>query len=155
MRHSGKADTFSDEDMARYKQAWANSGGWTGMINWYRALLRYRPPRLSDIRLHMPVLILWGKRDAFLSYEMAGESLKLCDHGKLIVYEIVRGGGIELRLGQLPGTAASQKLDKSWILLSRKRKVPLRFPDITQNGDTIRFGPPEMATTLGYEFELR
>ena len=75
--------------------------------------------------------------------------------GKLIVYEVVRGGGIELRLGQLPGTAASQKLDKSWILLSRKRKVPLRFPDITQNGDTIRFGPPEMATTLGYEFELR
>ncbi len=87
MRRSGKADTFSDEDMAHYKQAWANSGGWTGMINWYRALLQYRSPRLSDTRLSMPVLIQWGKRDVFLSHEMAEESLKLCDHGKLIMYE--------------------------------------------------------------------
>jgi pimeloyl-ACP methyl ester carboxylesterase len=87
MRSSGKANTFSDEDIARYKQAWINSDGWTGMINWYRALLRYPSPRLSDIRLHMPVLILWGKQDAFLSHEMAEESLKLCNHGRLIVYK--------------------------------------------------------------------
>ena len=87
MRRSGKAHTFSDEDMAHYKQAWANSDGWTGMINWYRAPVRYPPPRLSDIRLYMPVLIQWGKRDVSLSNEMAEESLKLCDHGRLIMYK--------------------------------------------------------------------
>ena len=75
--------------------------------------------------------------------------------GRVIIYEVVRGGGIELRLGQSPGTVAGQKLDKSWILLTRRRKVPLRFPDITQEGDTIRLGPPEMATTVGYEVQLR
>ena len=68
---------------------------------------------------------------------------------------MLRGGEIELRVGQLPGTVVGQKLDKSWILLTRNRKVPLRFPDIRQEGDTIRFGPPEMATTVGYEIQLR
>jgi hypothetical protein len=60
-----------------------------------------------------------------------------------------------MRLGQSSGTAAGQKLDKSWLLLTRQRKVPLRFPDITQEGDAIRFGPPEMATAVGYQLELR
>lgn len=27
--------------------------------------------------------------------------------------------------------------------------------NITQEGDTIRFGPLEMATTVGYQIELR
>jgi hypothetical protein len=75
--------------------------------------------------------------------------------GRVSIYEVVRGGGIELRLGQAPGTATGQKLNRSWILLTRKRKVPLRFPDITQEGDTIRFGPPEMATAVGYDLEFR
>lgn len=87
MRHSGKADTFSDEDIVRYKQAWANSGGMTGMINWYRALVHHNPAMPHDTRVHMPTLIQWGKQDDFLSYEMAEESLKLCDQGRLIMYE--------------------------------------------------------------------
>ena len=56
------------------------------MINWYRALVRYRPPSPTDIRLHMPVLIQWGKQDAFLMHQMAEASLKLCDQGRLIYY---------------------------------------------------------------------
>ena len=75
--------------------------------------------------------------------------------GKLTLYEALRGGGIELRIGQLPGTASGQKLDKSWILLTRKRRVPLNFPDIIQNGDVVTFGPPEMTTSVGYELEFR
>jgi pimeloyl-ACP methyl ester carboxylesterase len=57
------------------------------MINWYRALARYRPTAPKDIRLHMPVLVQWGKRDVFLSYEMAEASVRLCDHGQMICYE--------------------------------------------------------------------
>ncbi len=75
--------------------------------------------------------------------------------GKFIIYEVLRGGGIEFRVGQLHGTKSGQKLVKSSILLTRKRKVPLRFPDITQNGDVVTFGPPEMAASVGYEIELR
>lgn len=84
---SSRRGTFSQDDLAAYKQAWKNSRGFTGMINWYRALVRYPPAAPEDSRLHLPVLIQWGKRDAFLSHEMAEASLKWCDHGKLILYE--------------------------------------------------------------------
>ena len=87
LRGSSRRGTFSDEDIAEYKKAWKNSGGLTGMINWYRALLRYPPARFKDIRLHMPVRILWGKRDAFLSYEMAEDSAKLCDTVEVTLFE--------------------------------------------------------------------
>lgn len=79
--------TFSDEEITHYQQAWANAGGFTGMINWYRALARYRPPNPADLRLHMPVLIQWGKKDAFLMHEMAEASAQLCDQGRLIFYD--------------------------------------------------------------------
>ena len=84
---SSRPGTFGSDAMAEYKQAWKNSKGLTGMINWYRALLRYPPARFQDIRLHMPVLVQWGKRDAFLSHEMAEASVQLCDQGELILYE--------------------------------------------------------------------
>jgi epoxide hydrolase 4 len=84
---SGKKGTFSPADIASYKKAWSNSGGLTGMINWYRALLRFRPPAAADIRVHVPTLILWGKQDIALSAEMAEESMALCDDGKLIFFE--------------------------------------------------------------------
>ena len=87
LRGSSQPGTFSDEDIAEYKKAWKNSAGLTGMINWYRALLRYRPSMPEDNRLHMPVRILWGKRDAFLSHEMAGLSAQLCDQAALTLFE--------------------------------------------------------------------
>src|SRR6185295_12578272 len=75
--------------------------------------------------------------------------------GRVTIYEVVRGGPIELRLGQLRGTMSGQKLSNAWILLTRKRKVPLRFPDISQQGDVLKFGPPEMATVVGYEIDVK
>jgi hypothetical protein len=74
--------------------------------------------------------------------------------GKVVFYEVLKGGGIQFRVGQLPGTASGDRLSRAWILLTRGRKVELKFPDITQEGDIIRFGPTEMATTVGYEIEL-
>jgi len=87
LRGSSRRGTFSDADIAEYKQAWKNSGGMTGMINWYRALVRYRPAMPGDLRLHMPVRILWGARDAFLSTEMAQASADLCDRVELTLFE--------------------------------------------------------------------
>ncbi len=84
---SGKKGTFSRPELEEYKKAWSASGGMTGMLNWYRAAVQYRPPLPADVRIHVPALILWGKRDAALGFEMAGESLNLCDYGKLIFYE--------------------------------------------------------------------
>lgn len=81
---SGKDSTFSTDDIAEYKQAWANSGGLTGMLNWYRAAVRYPPRMKPGALLTMPVLIVWGRRDVALQYEMASASLKYCPNGRLI-----------------------------------------------------------------------
>jgi len=87
LRASGKPSTFSEADLDEYRKAYAASGGLTGMINWYRALLRFRPSMPRNVRLKMPVLILWGKQDVALSYAMAEESLRFCPDGRLVTFE--------------------------------------------------------------------
>ena len=83
---SRRPNRFSDEELEEYRAAYARSGGLTGMLNWYRALLRYRPPLPADGRVHMPVLILWGMHDVALSARLAESSLRYCTDGRLIRY---------------------------------------------------------------------
>ena len=87
LKASGKPSTFSADDLAEYRKAYANSGGLTGMINWYRALIRFRPTMPRDVRVKMPVLILWGRKDVALSYEMAEKSLRYCEDGNLVALD--------------------------------------------------------------------
>jgi len=83
-------------------------------------------------------------------------ALRVPSSNRLVVYEIQKPRtGLELRLGKIPGMRAGRKLVRASILLTRGRKVPLRFPDVVQDGDTIRFGATEMATNVGYEIELK
>jgi pimeloyl-ACP methyl ester carboxylesterase len=84
---SGKTVTFSDADLEEYKKAWSQPAAFTSMLHWYRALLRYSPRQEGDQRLHMPVLMLWGKQDIALSHEMAQPSIELCDQGKLVFFD--------------------------------------------------------------------
>ena len=87
LRASGKAGTFTSQDLEAARQAYRNSGGLRGMIHWYRALARYRPTVSGNLRLRMPVRILWGKQDSALRFEMAQASLEYCDDGRLTLYE--------------------------------------------------------------------
>ena len=84
---SGKTGTFSPEDLAEYKQAWAQPDALSAMINWYRAAFWERSKLQTSVRVHVPTLILWGKRDAALSAEMAQDSIELCDNGQLVFFE--------------------------------------------------------------------
>lgn len=84
---SGKPETFSADDLVEYRKAWSQPGALTAMINWYRALVRYRPAAPVDFRVHLPTLMLWGKRDVALSYAMVRPSIELCDHGRLTVFD--------------------------------------------------------------------
>jgi len=84
---SSRPGTFTDEDLAEYKRAWNNSGGFAGMINWYRALARYRPAAPMDPCLRMPVRILWGVHDAFLNHKMAHASAGFCDQAEVTLFE--------------------------------------------------------------------
>jgi len=77
--------TFSAEDLTQYRAAWSQPGALTGMINWYRALFRFRT-KFPDRTVHTPTRILWGERDAFLLAEMAHESLPYCTNAELFTF---------------------------------------------------------------------
>jgi pimeloyl-ACP methyl ester carboxylesterase len=83
----GRRGTCTDEDLAVYREAWAQPGALTAMVNWYRAALRSAGARLPRLRVGVETLVLWGARDRFLGSEMAGASAALCDHGRLERFE--------------------------------------------------------------------
>lgn len=84
---SSKPGTFTPTDLDEYRQAWSQTGALTAMINWYRAVARYRPTAPEDMRLSMPVLILWGTHDIALSQKMAQPSIDHCRSAKLVYFE--------------------------------------------------------------------
>jgi pimeloyl-ACP methyl ester carboxylesterase len=83
--HSSRPNTFSPEDLARYRVAWSRPGALTATINWYRAAFRYRS-KFPDSTVRVPTRILWGERDAFLLSEMAHDSLRYCDSVELYTF---------------------------------------------------------------------
>jgi epoxide hydrolase 4 len=84
---SGRRGTCTEADLAVYREAWAQPGALTGMVNWYRAALRSAGQRLPRLRVGVETLVLWGARDRFLGREMAAPSAALCDRGRLEVFE--------------------------------------------------------------------
>ena len=86
LRGSGRIDTFTNEDIEKYKEAWSQPGAMTAMINWYRAVLRYQPPIPTDARIRVPTLMMWGMKDTALSHRMARPSMDYCDEGNLIFF---------------------------------------------------------------------
>lgn len=84
LHRSSRPGTFTDEDLKMYKQAWSQPGAMTSMINYYRAVIQRPPKPLPTVRVSVPTLMIWGKNDAFLSYEMAQPSIDLCDDGRLV-----------------------------------------------------------------------
>jgi pimeloyl-ACP methyl ester carboxylesterase len=75
-KRSLRADSpgsFSDTDLERYAQAWAQPGALTGMISYYRAALR-RSPRAALaglVPIQTETLVIWGMRDRHLGSELA------------------------------------------------------------------------------------
>jgi pimeloyl-ACP methyl ester carboxylesterase len=86
LRGSGKKSTFTDEELDRYKEAWSEPGAATGMVNWYRAIVRYQPQWSKEMRVQIPTLMLWGTKDVALSQRMAQPSLEYCDQGRLVIF---------------------------------------------------------------------
>jgi pimeloyl-ACP methyl ester carboxylesterase len=82
---SSRPGTFTADDLVHYRAAWSQPGAMTAMINWYRALFRFRA-RFSDSTVRVPTRILWGERDAFLLTEMAHESLRYCSDAELFTF---------------------------------------------------------------------
>jgi pimeloyl-ACP methyl ester carboxylesterase len=85
LQWTSRRGTFSDADLAVYREAWAQPGALTAMLDWYRAALRARPRWPRDRRVHVPALLIWGTQDRFLGAEMAQPSIDLCDDGRLVL----------------------------------------------------------------------
>lgn len=86
LRGTSRRGTFSNEDLGFYRAAWARPRGFTSMINWYRAAARYARQLEPPSRVRVPVHIVWGKRDAFLTANMAQKSLAWCEAGQLTYF---------------------------------------------------------------------
>jgi pimeloyl-ACP methyl ester carboxylesterase len=84
LRQTSNPGSFTDDDVARYVEAWRKPGAATAMLNWYRAGLLVRPTKK---RVQVPALIVWGKRDHALGPELAEEAARLCDDGRLVWIE--------------------------------------------------------------------
>jgi pimeloyl-ACP methyl ester carboxylesterase len=93
LTRSGRKNTFTDADVAEYKKAWSQKGALTGMLNWYRSIIRrglrsaFSRRKSPARRIHVPTMMLWGKRDIALSSNMAQPSIDLCDTGELTFFD--------------------------------------------------------------------
>jgi epoxide hydrolase 4 len=87
LQRSSRRNAFSAADLDQYRDAWSRPYAITGMLNWYRAILRHPPARRESARVTAPTQIIWGARDAFLTAEMAERSLAWCDNGRLTLIE--------------------------------------------------------------------
>ena len=75
LKGSSKKGTFKENDIKEYKKAWRKSGALTAMLNWYRTLPASMK-HISKEKIEVPVKIIWGEKDRFLSKSLAEESLK-------------------------------------------------------------------------------
>jgi pimeloyl-ACP methyl ester carboxylesterase len=82
LRQTSAAGTFSPQDLRLYRQAWRQPGGLAAALNWYRALRGGAAPPSADIRV--PLMIIWGERDAFLESGLADAGLALCTAGAIV-----------------------------------------------------------------------
>jgi pimeloyl-ACP methyl ester carboxylesterase len=79
---TARPGAFTPEDLAAYREAWAQPGALTAMLNWYRALVRRS--RKPAGRVTVPMLMIWGQKDAALSEGLARASLDLCDDVRVL-----------------------------------------------------------------------
>lgn len=93
LRRTGTPRSFSDADLALYREAWQQPNAITSMVNWYRAMLRTsqnslkpKPAGSKPFKITVPTLILWGEQDKFLGKELAQPSLDLCEQGELVFF---------------------------------------------------------------------
>ncbi len=75
--------SFSEAELNRYRAAWSQPGAMTAMLNWYRCLFRLSPQAIGKKKIQLPTLMIWGKLDPHLMWQMAPGSIDLCENGRL------------------------------------------------------------------------
>jgi len=80
---SNRPNAFTEADLARYRDAWARPGAFTGMLNWYRAQLQCDVPAPPTRTVYPPTMLVWGTQDPYLHPGMAELSIDQCADGRL------------------------------------------------------------------------
>jgi len=75
--------TLSVAELNRYKAAWSQPGAMQAMINWYRSLFRQIYQNIPSKKIQVPTLMIWGKLDPYLMWQMAPGSIARCENGRL------------------------------------------------------------------------
>lgn len=83
MDTSNRADTFSDEALRQYRDAWSEPRALTAMLNWYRALFRRDIAAPPSMEVTVPTMVVWGMQDAYLVPEMAEASAAYCQNSRV------------------------------------------------------------------------
>jgi len=90
LRGTALPGAYTDEDLARYADAWAQPGALSAMLGWYRAVWTSRRQVLASraqwSRIAAPTVMLWCERDRALGVELAEASRPLMANGRLIRY---------------------------------------------------------------------
>ena len=86
LRNTSKPNSFTEEDILKYKEAWSQPGALTAMINWYRALVQQMPKLPDDPHIQVRTLMMWGMKDFALSHRMARPSMDFVNDGNLILF---------------------------------------------------------------------
>ncbi|RAZ65621.1 alpha/beta fold hydrolase [Planococcus maitriensis] len=84
MQGTANPDVFMEKEWGYYRHAWSQPGALTGMLNWYRAIRKGSLLQMPASRVGVPVRIIWGIGDQFLSPMLAKESLKFCEDAELV-----------------------------------------------------------------------
>jgi pimeloyl-ACP methyl ester carboxylesterase len=63
----------TQEEIARYEEAWSQPGAAAGMINYYRASVRQsQKEAAAKLRaISAPTLVIWGEKDRYLGPDLA------------------------------------------------------------------------------------
>jgi pimeloyl-ACP methyl ester carboxylesterase len=84
---SAMAKGLTAEELNRYRNAWLQPSAMNSMINWYRMFGKKFSVKPKSLVIDLPTIILWGKQDPHLSYQMAELSTKMCNNCKLVTFE--------------------------------------------------------------------
>ena len=77
---------FDESDRKYLVDGWSQPGCLTAMLNYYRAAGRSTVP-IPPLRIRVPTLMIFSKRDPALEPGLAKQSVNLCDDGQLMWLE--------------------------------------------------------------------
>lgn len=86
IKRSSINQVYPDALLSESRSFWSSK--MTGMLNWYRAIILFRDFAKRPL-ISVPVTVVWGRKEPFLSLALAYESAAECSKGEVIVLDQV------------------------------------------------------------------